>query len=149
MKKELTQMIRFDEPGREDFEHLGDLLLYLRKTYGERTGQDPADSLRVTVHASAVIECLNRSKYSMTSGSFSLLEQGKTLPKDPERFLDVIGRCMKIDRSSKYWYLLRYQYVYDVARRTLGPEFADKYVARGSQALRLLRSGQLPIAAEV
>jgi hypothetical protein len=129
--------------GANDFAHLGDLLVYLRRTYGERTGY-AADGPAFTITALAVAEKLSSSYgYPMTSGSYSLLEQSISLPKNPERFFVAIGKVLAVDESSKYWALLRYQYLFDHARRTVGEEFAIKHCPRGQHALDLLRKGEL------
>lgn len=136
-------MIFDDETrGENNFENLGELLVYLRKTYGERTGfttHGPA----FTITALAVAETLSEYGYPMTSGSYSLLEHGQSLPKNPERFLDAICTALAVDRSSKYWMLLRYQYLFDYARRMVGDEFAYAHCPRGQRALDLLKAGVL------
>lgn len=127
--------INRDEPGREDFDNLGQLLVYLRKTYFDRQSGGDNDRPRTELKAAAVVEFLQSHKYSMTSGSYSQLEQGKTLPRTPEQFLSIISKCLHIDRSSKYWILLRSQYVYDHTARYVGKEFADQTIVHGSRLL--------------
>lgn len=127
--------------GKNDFKSLGELLVYLRDTYGERTGytaQGPA----FDITALAVAEKLSQYGYHMTSGSYSQLEHGLTLPKNPERFFEAICAVLAIDKQSKYWVLLRYQYLYDQARRTVGDEFASTYCPRGQRVLDLLKKGE-------
>ncbi|HKV84992.1 MAG TPA: hypothetical protein VJN88_10575 [Ktedonobacterales bacterium] len=133
----------YNDEGREDFESFGDLLLYLRQTYGERIRRTAPESPHVSLTALAVAEFLKEHGYSMTSGSYSLLEQGKTLPKNPEQFLDVISKCLGIDRLSKYWPLLRFQYLFDHARRYVDRDFAERHVPRGQHVITLLRDGNL------
>lgn len=136
-------MIFEDETrGENDFASLGDLLVYLRKTYGERTGyttHGPAFSIT----AQAVADTLSEYGYSMTSGSYSLLEHSQSLPKNPERFFDAICEALAVKKSSKYWVLLRYQYLYDYARRMVGEDFARDHCPRGKHALELLKQGAL------
>jgi hypothetical protein len=137
--KEARAMGKYHDPGKEDFKHLGELLVYLRETYFDRiSGGDP-DRPRSDLKAAAVVDYLRKHNYSMTSGSYSMLEQGKTLPRNPEQFLDIISKCFRIDRSSKYWVLLRRQYIYDHTVRFVGKEYADQAVAHGSALLRSLR----------
>lgn len=136
--KDAGAIEKYRDPGKEDFKHLGDLLVYLRQTYVDRiSGGDP-DRPHSELKAAAVVEYLRKHDYSMTSGSYSMLERGKTLPRNPEQFLDIISKCFRIDRSSKYWVLLRRQYVYDHTLRFVGKEFAVQ-VAHGSAFLRSLR----------
>ena len=126
-----------DDDAREDFEDLGDLLRYLRRTYASRTGRSRAGMPKVTLTALSLIACLGEHGYPITSGAYSLLEQGKTLPRNPERFFGAICTCLDVPSTDKYWALLRYQYAYDLVARSVDSQFADKYVPRGSHALRL------------
>ncbi|WIG59048.1 MAG: hypothetical protein OJF49_001795 [Ktedonobacterales bacterium] len=127
--------------GQEDFQSFGELLRYLRVTYGERTGQNRPGAPKITLTALSLIDCLTDCGYpSMTSGSYSLLESGKTLPKDPEIFLDAISQCLAIGPADKYRVLLRQQYAYDLLARHAGPELAAAMVPRGAEALRLASS---------
>lgn len=128
--------------GKNDFESLGELLVYLRDTYGERTGYT-AHGPAFDITALAVAEKLSQYGYHMTSGSYSQLEHGQTLPKNPERFFDAICAVLAVDEKSKYWVLLRYQYLFDQARRTVGDDFAYTYCPRGQQVLDLLKKGEL------
>lgn len=134
---------RYMDAGEENFESLGELLVYLRQTYGERFQRTGSSLPHITLAAQSVAAFLNEHDYSMTSGSYSLLEQGKTLPKNPERFLDVISTCLAVSPSSKYWPLLRFQYMYDHARRYVSKEFAEAHFPHGEKLLALLRSGAL------
>jgi hypothetical protein len=92
---------------------------------------------KVTLTALSLIACLGEHGYPITSGAYSLLEQGKTLPRNPERFFGAICTCLDVPSTDKYWALLRYQYAYDLVARSVDSQFADKYVPRGSHALRL------------
>lgn len=130
---------KYRDPGAEDFEHLGKLLVYLRHTYFDRIAGADSDRPRSDLKAAAVVDYLRKHRYSMTSGSYSMLEQGKTLPRNPEQFLSIISKCFQIDRSSKYWVLLRRQYVYDHTVRFVGKEYADQTILHGSALLRTMR----------
>jgi hypothetical protein len=132
-----------DSVGQDNFATFGDLLVYLRQTYGERVGLNSTGLPRVTLTAQSVAACLKEHGYSMTSGSYSLLEQGKTLPKNPELFLEAVSNCLAVKTTSKYWSLLRFQYLFDHARRYMDEDFAMSHFPRGRQALDLLREGKL------
>lgn len=129
--------------GPNEFPSLGDMLIYLRRSYSERVEKSHPGGARVTTSAQAVANCLATHGYSMTSGSYSMLERGNTLPKNPESFFEAIGKCLAIDTSSKYWALLRFQYLYDHALRSVGVEFAEQHFPHGERALKLLKSGEL------
>jgi hypothetical protein len=74
----------------------------------------------------------------MSSGSYSLLEQGKSLPGDAITFFTLICDCLAVKPNSKYRPLLLYQYLYDSAIRSIGAAFAVRVVKRGAPALRAL-----------
>lgn len=131
--------IDFDETGQEDFEHLGALLLHLRLSYMSRLRAGMPHGAKVMLRATAVADYLKEHGYSMSSGSYSLLEQGKTLPGDAIRFFNLLCECLLITPESKYRPLLMYQYLYDSAVRSIGQDFADEYAPRGAQALQALR----------
>lgn len=124
---------------RIDFASFGDMLTYLRQTYGARTGRVGHGLPRVNLTALSLIDCLAKHEYPITSGAYSLLEQGKTLPKNPERFFEAICTCLAVESSDKYWTLLRYQYMYDMMVRSVNREFADRYAPRGLRALEISR----------
>lgn len=129
-----------NEPGEEDFHNLGELLVYLRETYFDRLSGGEPDRPRSELKAAAVVDYLRKHGYSMTSGSYSLLEQGKTLPRNPEQFLAIVSKCLHVDRTSKYWMLLRRQYVYDHTARFVGKEYADRTIIHGSQLVASMRN---------
>lgn len=139
---QLGEVIRMAGPVTEDrldFESFGEMLTYLRQTYGARTGRTGRGLPRVNLTALSLIDCLKEHGYPITSGAYSLLEQGKTLPKDPERFFEAVCTCLAVERSDKYWTLLRYQYMYDMMARSVSREFADRYAPKGQRALDMSR----------
>ncbi len=142
-RKDPGTVTPYSDEGREDFENLGELLVYLRLTYGDRLQHVRPGGPRITLSAQAVADYLREHDYSMTSGSYSLLEQGKTLPKNPELFFEIISKGLAVEPTSKYWPLLRYQYLFDHARRYMDREFTEQHVPRGSHVLTLLREHKL------
>ena len=131
--------IDLDEPGEEHFLHLSDLLVYLRETYAERLADGKPLGAKLSLSANKVAAYLKEHGYTMSSGSYSLLEQGKTLPGDPVAFFTHLCDCLAIKSTSKYRPLLLYQYLFDSAARSIGDSFAEKYVERGDCALQNLR----------
>lgn len=131
--------IDVDEPGPEDFPNLGALLVYLRDTYPERLANGRALGARLNLPANAVADYIKQRGYSMSSGSYSLLEQGKTLPGDPIAFFSLLCECLAVKANSKFRPLLIAQYLYDVAVRSVGEMFAETSVPRGAAALAGVR----------
>lgn len=131
--------VNLDEPGQEDFTNLGALLQHLRGTYPERLAGGRVVGARPSLPANTVAEFIKERGYSMSSGSYSLLEQGKTLPGDPVAFFSLLCECLAIRENSKYRPLLIAQYMFDVAVRSVGETFAVATVPRGAAALAGLR----------
>ncbi len=105
------------------FEHLADLLVHLRETYPARRGLTVPGGPEMRLTAKAVADALNHAGYSMTSGSYSMLEQGKSLPKNPRLFFEALEKCLAIDPRSNEAKLLRDLYLRDYAERALGPGY--------------------------
>lgn len=143
IREEASGMAGVITEDRIDFESFGDMLTYLRQTYGARTGRVGRGLPKVHLTALSLIECLTEHGYPITSGAYSLLEQGKTLPKNPNTFFEAVCTCLAIESSDKYWTLLRYQYMYDMMARSVNREFADRYAPRGQRALEMSRQRQV------
>lgn len=127
------------EPGQENFESLGALLIYLRRRHEKRMALASPGIVEPRVTAASVVKALNENNYPMTSGSYSLLEQGKTLPRSPNAFIEAIARSLGVEPTSKYSMLLRWQYLYDHALRYFGADVAEG-IPHGSSALDALRA---------
>lgn len=145
------ETVDFDESGPENFTNLGALLVYLRETYPSRL-VDSNDGRplgpKVSVAALSIAEYLKEHGYSMSSGSYSLLEQGRTLPGTPITFFTLLCDCLAVKPNSKYRPLLLSQYVFDAAARSVGEQFADTFVPHGSRALSELRARVTASAAQ-
>ena len=129
-----------NERSQKEFANFGDLVRYLRTSYGDRTGQNLPGRPRVTLTALSLIKCLAGHNYPITSGAYSEIESGNTLPRDPVRFWNAICQCLAIDENSAYWWLLRQHYGHDLLERLMGQEEADRLVPRGPNGLDHLRS---------
>jgi hypothetical protein len=127
-----------------DFAHLGEILRFLRDTYPDRTGQNIPGRPRVNLTALSLIDCLKDHGYPITSGSYSLLESGRTLPQDPMRFFEAVGKCLAVPTSDIYWGLMRQQYAFDLVARTVGPEEAARMIPHGDDYVKLVKEGQFP-----
>lgn len=103
--------------------HLGELLVHLRETYPERRGLVAPGSPQMRLTAKALARCLNEAGYSMTSGSYSMLEQGKSLPKNPRLFFETLEHCLALDSASDDARRLRELYLLDYSARALEPRY--------------------------
>ena len=93
---------RSETPERRPY--FGRRLRELRETYAQRLhrGIAEAPSLRATVSASALIECMEReATYSISSAAFNEIENGLNVPRDAQRFLDAVARCLRLNAQEK------------------------------------------------
>ena len=131
-----------NEEDAKEFACFGDLVRYLRTSYGDRIGQNLPGRPRVTLTALSLIKCLAEHGYPITSGAYSEIESGNTLPRDPVRFWDAICQCLAIDENSTYWWLLRQHYGHDLLERLMGLEEANRLVPLGQHRRHEPRSRQ-------
>ena len=110
------------------FQHFGEALRYYRETYQERISKNnPAmpDMPRIRITALSLIGCMDRKGYSISSGAYSEIEAGISIPKDPRAFLEAATKCLAIEESSDDWRALVQQLGYDIVAKKLGPEYAS------------------------
>jgi hypothetical protein len=115
--------------------NFGEVLRYLRKEYyPEHVINLPPGATKMQVTATSLVECLTKHGYSMSTGAFSALESGATLPREPDQFLDALARCLPMDREDPVWQALVHQLAYDVIRRELGEPWASYVIPRPQNA---------------
>jgi hypothetical protein len=109
---------RVDAAHRTDY--FGRQLRRLRETYVERTGRgsSSAPMLRTRVSALALIQCLQQAGYSISSGAFSEIENGLSIPRDAPEFLAAVSTCLQLTDDEQTD--LRERLIYDVAYARLG-----------------------------
>jgi hypothetical protein len=113
------------------FQRFGHVLREYRETYGERMRQRNPDQRlpRVKLTALSLIDHLaEQSDYHITSGTYSEIEKGITLPRDLGRFLEAVMLSLGIENRSLEYYRLMQQLAYDVVSWRVGEEFARQTV---------------------
>ncbi len=115
-----------------DFKSFGQVLRYLRKEYyPEHVLQLlPPGTSRVQLTALALIECLAKHGYSISSGAFSGLESGASLPRDPNGFLAALHKCLPMPDNDEIWKALVWHLGYDLLRRDLGEPWVGYVIPR-------------------
>jgi hypothetical protein len=101
----------------------GGLLRRYRESYSERLRKTHPEMPRVKLTALALIESMEKAGYSLSSGSYTQIENGSNFPHDPERFLETVTRCLLLD-DAEYHHLAR-QLAHDVVRSRVGKKIAD------------------------
>lgn len=120
------------------FQHFGEALRYYRETYQERirrNNPDMPDMPRIRITALSLISCMDRRGYSITSGAYSEIEGGISIPRDPRAFLDAVARCLAIEEGSNEWNQLVYQLGYDILVKKLGPDLVTTALAYSSKGI--------------
>lgn len=107
------------------FQHFGEGLRYYRETYRERTNKHDPGMPRFEVTQLSLIGCMDRRGYPISSGAYSEIESGISIPKDPRAFLEAAAKCLAIEEGSDDWRALVQQLGYDIVAKKLGPEYAS------------------------
>jgi len=66
---------------------------------------------------------MEKSGYSLSSGSYTQIENGSNFPHDPEQFLNTITRCLLLEDT--HYYLLARQLAHDVVQSRISKNIAD------------------------
>jgi hypothetical protein len=113
-----------------DSRSFGAMLRTLRESYPERVGHArPGTALGNTkLSAAGLIKCLESHGVSMSSGAYSEIENGLSLPKNPKLFLEAVIVCLEL--SSKEADALIDQLGYDIVRSKLGDDIAVRHFKR-------------------
>lgn len=104
------------------FENFGALVYYLRVTHLERVGRKHPDQpiRRVHLTQAALIACLEDAGYQISSGAYSEIEQGISIPRDPKRFIEALSIALDLNDDERRQ--LAQQVAYDVAKAKLGDD---------------------------
>lgn len=102
------------------FAHFGEVLRYARTSFGERVFNLPAGVAPPELTSRRLIACLAEHDYPISSGAFSSLEAGNSLPRDPERFLRALFVCLGLSPEDELGRLLTLYLAQDLLRRDLG-----------------------------
>lgn len=126
-EKDFTSDIQAD---RVDTHRFGEKLRSLRESYAERIGADRPGAARGNMRLSAagLIKCLDSHGYSISSGAFSEIENGESLPRDAKEFLAAIILCLEL--SPEEADDLTNQLGYDILRSKLGEDVAERAFRR-------------------
>jgi hypothetical protein len=115
--------------------NFGALLRHFRENYSERIGRKRgAPVFRMRLTALALIDCLKDKGYAISSGAYSLIESGESLPKDARRFLSAATQCLEL--SPEEAEQLTDQLGYDVVRSRLGEDVAKRAFPETARTLR-------------
>lgn len=117
---------RVPGPPGGQFEHFGAVLRYCRETVSQRLGRPELPHMQVT--AAALLRCIEQTdkEAALSQAAYSDIENGFSLPRNPERFLHAVASCLAIEVGSLEWHLLVQYLGYGLMAQKLGPALADQ-----------------------
>ena len=133
-----------------EFTTFGEAVRYFRTTMSDRLRRVMPGIGEMHMTNQAVVNCLTASGYDISQSTFSELETGRSLPRDPDQFLDKLCPCLAIERNSLPYWLLRQQLGYDLVKQRLGESAAAALVIMNRTQLvqRLLDQDMLIVDVE-
>lgn len=102
------------------FSNFGEVLRYARTSHGGRVFNLPEGVTPPELSSRKLIAGLAEHDYPISSGAFSSLEAGNSLPRDPERFLRALFICLGLSADDELGRLLTLHLAYDLLQRDLG-----------------------------
>lgn len=104
----------------EMFPGFGAALRYARTTFAERMFHLPEGVAPPELSSRKLIACLTEHGYPISSGAFSSIESGNSLPRDPEGFLRALFACLGLNANEGLGRALTLHLAYDLLQRDLG-----------------------------
>lgn len=129
-------MSHLPKPQKGQYKHFGDVLRHYRETISDRLQQFSPGLVPIHVSALDLIKCLRSQGYHVSPASYSSLENGDSLPRDPELFLTKIGKCLAIERGSLEWWTLTLYAMHGLMSQKLGPRAADAAIPISEPEIR-------------
>lgn len=116
----------------------GATLRALRESYPARVSGDHSSPLtpRMRLSALALVHCLERAGYPISSGAYAEIEAGHNLPRDTRAFLEAVSACLSLNEDQ------RQQLIYDLGYDLVVPRLG--YLARN-----ILRRSSSPLAQQM
>jgi len=116
----------------------GATLRAFRDSYPERVSGEHSSPLapRMRLSALALVHCLERAGYPISSGAYAEIEAGHNLPRDTRAFLEAVSACLSLNEDQ------RQQLIYDLGYDLVVPRLG--YLARN-----ILRRSSSPLAQQM
>lgn len=132
-------MSQLPKPIEGQFEHFGHVLRHYRETVSDRLR--PFRPGLAPIHASAadLIRCMKDHGYSISAASYSAIENGESLPRDTEEFLQHVSQCLAIDYDGEEWWTLTLYAMHGLMSQKLGHEAADAALPLSKEHIQQVR----------
>lgn len=109
----------------------GPLLRHYRETFAERMRSRIPTLPRIKLTALALVECMRKGGYAITTVTLSEIESGANLPRDGRAFFDAVTPCLAIEKESAEWRALIQCLAFDLVRARAGIDVANTTVGGG------------------
>jgi hypothetical protein len=118
------------------FEHFGAVLRYCRETVSQRLDRPELPQMQVT--AAALLRCIEQTDKdaAISQAAYSDIENGFSLPRNPERFLYAVASCLAIKVGGLEWQMLVQYLGYGLMAQKLGPALADQLIETDVQEIQ-------------
>lgn len=117
------------------FPHFGAVLRHYRETVAARLQKYSPGLPELQLSAAKLIECM-KPRYEISPAAYSATENGGSLPRDPEAFIDAVAPCLAIERNSLEWWTLVQYAAYDLVAQRLGADVAEMLVELDEDELK-------------
>lgn len=122
-------------PPNGRFQHFGHALRHYRETISDRLGR--SDLPRMQVTAAALLKCVEQGgSIVISQASYSDIENGLSLPRDPEQFLSAVAPCLAIKKDSLEWWTLVQYAIHGLVAQKLGEDIANASVVINEEELK-------------
>lgn len=131
-------MSRLPKPLNSEYSHFGHVLRHYRETISDRLQQKNPGLAPIQASALDLIRCLNSHGYQISPATYSALENGESLPRDPETFIDRVCECLAIDHGSEDWWTLTLYAMHGLMAQKLGGQTANAVISVSKSAIHEL-----------
>jgi hypothetical protein len=118
-------MSQLPRPRAGQYEHFGAVLRKYRQTVSDRLQYCTPGLAQLDVPAAQLITSMREKGYQISPATYSAIENGDSLPREPDAFIDTVCRCLAIKVGSLEWWTLTLYASHGVLSQKLGQNAAD------------------------
>ncbi len=138
-------MSQLPRPREGDYEHFGDVLRHYRQTVSDRLHDWTPGLAQLEASAAQLIACMRHKGYQISPATYSAIENGESLPREPDEFIEMVCSCLAINLNSLEWWTLTLYASHGLLSRKVGLTAADIALPlRESDIKRIWQQSQAP-----
>lgn len=118
-------MSQLPRPREGTYQHFGDVLRHYRQTVSDRLQHCTPGLAQLEASAAQLIACMREKGYQISPATYSAIENGESLPREPDEFIDMVCSCLAIKANSLEWWTLTLYASHGLMSRKLGQKSAD------------------------